>query len=396
MDAHELFKTEESLLKLKHFLKRFEKNIYSFEDFLDRNEKSFVAIHMTDHFPKNGLIKTPHFTFFHLPFHERPLRETLHFALNNVVASVGDGYEWSDTKYGIIIPFELLEKRVFIPNPVDLVIFGNYKLEKGCFIIGREKDVSRHNPGNAKIIAISDNKSPYETVPGFLRKLGYKQYRQAQYVYESEFYGINMQKLEAISKKTGYRLDSRHRLGSFSSSESEFNHIACPITNCSMALENKPEDPTLKELLMIYIELEISYAADLISKGQSNFGAYQYITLVGGNTPSEEIKLLAKRLIKIKKVYKSRFIDSDSPFREIPECIDAFKRIDSSCHGLFDDLKKLNYVIKKFPANMDDACNRFRKEYSAITSEPIHTFMINLRKIFNSKFEHKVLEFAKW
>ena len=95
-----------------------------------------VAVHLTNYFPENGVIRTSGDAkriqvgseFVYAP------RETLHFSLNGGVGGHLSG-DWSGCKYAILIPLELIFDRIYSLASEDTYILGNLTLPKSSEII---------------------------------------------------------------------------------------------------------------------------------------------------------------------------------------------------------------------------------------------------------------------
>jgi len=393
MGITDILKTDKAFLKWEEVLKRFEQESQIAKKILEKNQYKFVAIHMTNFFPEKGVIKTHHAALFHNPFHERPLRETIHFALNNVVAPTGEGDKWGGEKYCIVIPFKYLINRVVIPNPTDIVIFGNFKLANGCYIISREEDYhpGQQDPGAAKIITIPNNKIVYEIAPYFIQKLGYSYRKQAKKIYESEFWLTDLKELEKISLRTGFSIDRAHFWTFFHFHELNFSHVAFPIYNCNLALKNKNNTKN-PGLLPLYVGSEISFARHMIKNEIGGGAAYHNLPFSRNEIKAHIVELI-NELKKIMEEYDEYFRHRERPFYNIPECTEAYKRIEHTCNELMGILKILDKKVSAFPKNIFEIIDQFSKKYNKLVNKRMDYFMHDFRKLFNSIFPHKVLEF---
>ncbi len=118
------------------------------------NMQNMVAVHLTNYFPKGGVIKTTgNFVVEDEGIKFRSPTHTIHFALNGPVGSHGSG-NWEGSKYAIIIPLNKIARRIVTLNPVDTWMVGNLSLPRGTVILAHKEDLKRKNPGNAKIIPI--------------------------------------------------------------------------------------------------------------------------------------------------------------------------------------------------------------------------------------------------
>lgn len=76
------------------------------------NYNNHVLVHMTNYFPLNHRVSTPHSVLG-----ERTLRDTIHFTLNCAVEDIGgfkvlEEQSWKEEKYGLLLPMvEVLKER---------------------------------------------------------------------------------------------------------------------------------------------------------------------------------------------------------------------------------------------------------------------------------------------
>jgi hypothetical protein len=134
------------------------------------NMQNMVAVHLTNYFPKNGVIKTTaDFVVNQDGVDVRFPRHSIHFALNGPVGSHMMG-SWDGRKYAIIIPLNKIAKRIVTLNPVDTWLIGQLSLPRGSVIIAHQEDLKRKNPGNARIIPVEGD--IHQAVREFIKKQG--------------------------------------------------------------------------------------------------------------------------------------------------------------------------------------------------------------------------------
>ncbi|MCX6802055.1 MAG: hypothetical protein NT067_02985, partial [Candidatus Diapherotrites archaeon] len=134
-----------------------------------------VAVHMTDYFPDNGIIRTNGNST------SSTSRQTIHFSLNGASFIEVSGGDWTNKRFAILVPFEDLQDRVISFWARDTIIFGNFELPESAVIIGREEDLAGKNPGEASVKAIKEEEWPRNEgfklnlvyVPEVVRSMGY-------------------------------------------------------------------------------------------------------------------------------------------------------------------------------------------------------------------------------
>jgi hypothetical protein len=99
-------------------------------------------------------------------------RETIHFSFNGPVGGHMYG-NWDDTKFAILVPVPSIIDRIVNISPQDAFILGELKLPKGSEIVGRSKDMSGKDFGNAKPIFIDDTEKPHEAAIKRIKEKGY-------------------------------------------------------------------------------------------------------------------------------------------------------------------------------------------------------------------------------
>lgn len=104
---------------------------FSFED--------MVAVHVTDKFPEEGVLKTRYTVERENHSEELPaLRDTLHFSMNHPVklSGLGSSYgDWESRKYAILIPAEDISDRFENFNTVDSFMIGDLELPDSALVI---------------------------------------------------------------------------------------------------------------------------------------------------------------------------------------------------------------------------------------------------------------------
>ena len=157
------------------------------------NPRALIAVHQTDYFPENGIIRpTGHylFNFFRSGNAKRIIEDlqlkhpriTVHFTLNYPVKGVVAGGEWVEWKgkYGILIPVTDFLDRIKCLNPVDTWIVGALELTPSAEVLMNE-DEYFHNQevwdelaGNAKIVPFPKNFNIHKAVEDRIRKKGFR------------------------------------------------------------------------------------------------------------------------------------------------------------------------------------------------------------------------------
>jgi hypothetical protein len=134
------------------------------------NMQNMVAVHLTDYFPKDGIIKTTADYVVEidglkvrLPLH------SIHFSLNGPVGGHGRG-NWEGKKYAVIIPLNKIAKRIVTLNPVDTWIVGKLKVPRGTIILGHQENLQRKKSGNARIVIVKGD--IHQAVRDTIAKMG--------------------------------------------------------------------------------------------------------------------------------------------------------------------------------------------------------------------------------
>ena len=111
------------------------------QEIIDKFFTKLIAIHLTNYFPKNGIIKT---RFFTEP--KTWLRDTLHFSTNEPVEDISSfssikkgGSSWKIRNFAILIPFDRLYQshpgKLQTLSGKDTFFIGNITIPKGSTII---------------------------------------------------------------------------------------------------------------------------------------------------------------------------------------------------------------------------------------------------------------------
>ena len=120
------------------------------------NPESLVAVHLTDHFPKHGKIKSRGSVFkkksSQLDWFPR---ETIHFCLNGPVGSHMLN-SWDGKKFAIIIPFKAMIPRIYNLAPQDTFVVGDFVLPYGTEVLGKHDDLPKRASATIKLIPIAD------------------------------------------------------------------------------------------------------------------------------------------------------------------------------------------------------------------------------------------------
>ncbi|MEM4347908.1 MAG: hypothetical protein QW802_04915 [Candidatus Altiarchaeota archaeon] len=136
-----------------------------------------VAIHLTDTFPENGIIKTTgnYKTSLSSIGGKKAVvpRETIHFSLNGPV-NAHMGGDWTKKRIAIVVPLEDIKENVVNLYSVDTFTFGNVKLPTSATILVKESGHSLiGNPGKAKIVVVPNNVPIQESVIEEIKRKGY-------------------------------------------------------------------------------------------------------------------------------------------------------------------------------------------------------------------------------
>lgn len=115
--------------------------------------KQLIAIHITDYFPKNGIIRTRYSTD-----PSTWLRDTVHFSLNESAGSISAfsspnmrGSSWSNEKFAILIPFDKLytqsKNQLQTISVTDTYFLGNITIPPGSvfLVLGHGISDAIHN-----------------------------------------------------------------------------------------------------------------------------------------------------------------------------------------------------------------------------------------------------------
>lgn len=144
----------------------------------------FVFVHMTNFFPKKGVIKTRSYSDY-------SPRNSLHFTLNGPVEGVLAGiksHSWDDQRFAILVPGARFPVRK-IKNlaKFDTYIFGNLKLPQGSIILlngssmdeeakaeglSREKFIESYKSKGISLIKLDDGVKPHSEVNHYIMYAG--------------------------------------------------------------------------------------------------------------------------------------------------------------------------------------------------------------------------------
>lgn len=184
---------------------------------------AFIAVHATDYFPENGILKpSGHFTFSFLDkfisnnskkviqdLQLKAPRLTVHFTLNYVVEGVaahGQYFQWN-TKYAVLIPLKDFVQRVICLNPVDTWIIGELSLPSSAEILMPEKEYTFAAKkwdalaGKAKITPYPKKYSLKEAIVIRIQQRGYHVTQGGDHGW---FEGIDIQYLERFIRKSAF------------------------------------------------------------------------------------------------------------------------------------------------------------------------------------------------
>jgi hypothetical protein len=140
--------------------------------FLKRNEemrkkiavRMVMLVHMTDHFPENGVIIPT------AAVRKDYLRYTIHFTMNGPVgAHVGN--DWGEKKYAILVPLKEVYKRVVNLVPEDTWVVGSLRLPLGSEIIVPHGHKIT-DAGVARVIVAPSGTNPYKYARARIKEMG--------------------------------------------------------------------------------------------------------------------------------------------------------------------------------------------------------------------------------
>ena len=106
---------------------------------LDKIFQKIIAVHLTNYFPTNGIIKTKFFTNPKTWF-----IDTIHFTLNQPISGelkrgTGQDLSWKNLKFVFLIPFHILYKesgdRLAGFEEEDTFFMGNIQIPKSSTIV---------------------------------------------------------------------------------------------------------------------------------------------------------------------------------------------------------------------------------------------------------------------
>ncbi|MBI2547790.1 hypothetical protein HYW21_00400 [Candidatus Woesearchaeota archaeon] len=142
--------------------------------------EQLIAVHVTNYFPENGMIKpTGQFTI-QLPKSKRDVkypRESIHFCLNGKVTGHDAGDAWKNAKIAVLVPVNLMMKRIVNLNPADTYVVGELRLPKGSEILARSEDAQGHNFGEAAFIPVPLEKSLEDMILLRIKERGFTSMR---------------------------------------------------------------------------------------------------------------------------------------------------------------------------------------------------------------------------
>ncbi len=189
-----------------------------------------VLVHLTDYLPQDGVIKSPKDAKIPLKreyagreYIIMRQRDTVHFSVNGAVSSHMFG-NWNNSKYGIIIPLNKIEKEKFVGGKgVDFYSKGSVKIPEGAYILCPNvelEDVKKNVPG---IEAVGvDDENIVEYVNPFLDELGYN----VQHIGQDNWIqaGANTMRLYEIMKENGWEI-TPHFLSKEAEEEENYENI---------------------------------------------------------------------------------------------------------------------------------------------------------------------------
>ena len=295
-----------------------------------------IAVHITNYFPKNGIIKT-------LLWNKLQPRETIHFTLNGTVGDHESG-EWNNVKYGILIDLKKMIDRVINISPMDTFIMGNLKLPPGSEIwVPRseqkyEKQLEKLK-GNAKIFYYNDKRDlRKEIIPNRIREKGYSVSTTGKWGWGS-LSEVPKEVEEYLTGMTGSNTfeNFANKIGKYigSHSDTSWGHLEIELL-------------TLNNYLF----------------GQENLEK---------NNDKNEIKKVYLKTISIKEILDK--VKKQFPFKEEKE---ALYRIE-------EYMKKIiNYIEKEFPSIIREINKETTKSEKNNIKEKLLFEMKEFKQIINS------------
>lgn len=138
------------------------------------NFNALIAVHLTDYFPEKGVIKPlGQATLLRFGTADKALpRQTIHFSLNGSVSAHLYG-DWTNKKYAILLPLDLITNRIYCLNPADTYIVGSLGLPKGTEILGKAEDLRGKSGGLATLIPIGESEGLDKAVWRRIAEKGY-------------------------------------------------------------------------------------------------------------------------------------------------------------------------------------------------------------------------------
>lgn len=127
-----------------------------------------VAVHLTDTFPKDGIIRpTVHYD-------PAVLRFSLHLTINSEAEDVefhGAKWSWKDKRYAVLIPFEKIISRVDEYNPGDTIVVDDLELPEGTVVLtDKDNHEDLRSAGKAQILK-ADYSQSGKKINGFQRAI---------------------------------------------------------------------------------------------------------------------------------------------------------------------------------------------------------------------------------
>ena len=121
------------------------------------NLHNLMAVHLTNHFPKGGVITTK--ANHEVDYEGKKIRfprHSIHFSLNSPVSSHMYG-NWEGAKFAILIPLHKIANRIVTFNPVDTWVIGRLKIPPGSVIMGSSKSLNGKRIPRVKSIVIEED-----------------------------------------------------------------------------------------------------------------------------------------------------------------------------------------------------------------------------------------------
>ncbi|NQV91229.1 hypothetical protein HQ489_02035 [Candidatus Woesearchaeota archaeon] len=134
------------------------------------NLKNMIAVHLTNYFPKGGVITTK--ASHEIDYEGKKIkfpRHSIHFSLNSPVSSHMYG-DWDGAKFAILIPLNKIANRIVTLNPVDTWVIGKLKLPPGSFIMGSANALRRKFISGVKLIPVEEDL--HQAVKDFITQKG--------------------------------------------------------------------------------------------------------------------------------------------------------------------------------------------------------------------------------